>query len=326
MKNYIKKIVPILFVIPMLLNGCSYDNSSEKENISVASAPREVYIFAGKIQANNSVSLASKISPSKVTKVTVEVGSKVNAGDAIVCLDTTDLKNQQNQAEAKVNTAKAALNKTQSKARPEDISIAEAAIDNDNKVYENAVSSYNRVKKLYDTGNETKQNLEQIEGTVTSAKDKLISDKETLSKLNSGATKEDIGTAQASINEAQAAVDLFTSQLDNGTIISPISGTVSECNIHSGEIAATGAILVKIVNNNELYVDGCVPEDMLSKIKVGEEVVVKVTDVGEKKFKGEISVINPMMSSNNKNIVRVTLKEGNDVLKPGMLTEIGLKE
>ncbi|AWI04977.1 HlyD family secretion protein [Clostridium drakei] len=326
MKSHIKRIIPILFIIPILLNGCSYFKSNDKEIISTASAQREVFIFAGKIEADNFVNLSSKISPSKVTKVNVQVGSKVNAGDPIVYLDTTDLKNQQNQAEAKVNTAKAALNKVQSKARPEDISIAEAAIDNDNKIYENALNNYNRIKKLYDTGNETKQNLEQMEATLNTAKDKLTSDKATLDKLNNGAEKEDIASSEALVNEAQVAVNSAVSQINNGIITSPISGTVSECNIHVGEIAGTGVTLVKIVGNNQLYIDGYVPENVFGKIKVGKQVVVKADDIPDKRFKGEISIINPILSSSGKNLVRVTLKEGNDMLKPGMITEIGLKE
>ncbi|AKA68807.1 HlyD family secretion protein [Clostridium scatologenes] len=326
MKNHIKKIIPILFIIPILLNGCGYSKSNEKEIIGTASAPREVFIFAGKVQVDNCVNLASKISPSKATKVNVQVGSKVNAGDPIVYLDITDLKNQQNQAEAKVNTAKAALDKVQSKARPEDISIAEAAVDNDNKIYENAFNNYNRIKKLYDTGNETKQNLEQMEATLNTAKNKLASDKSTLDKLNNGAAKEDIASSEALVNEAQASVNSAVSQINNGIITSPISGTVSECNIHVGEIAETGVTLVKIVGNNQLYIDGYAPENVFEKIKVGKQVVIKSDDMPDKRFKGEISIINPILSSSGKNLVRVTLKEGNDILKPGMITEIGFKE
>jgi HlyD family secretion protein len=96
-----------MFIIALLLNGCSNGKQEVKENIKVATTPREVFIFAGKIQANNSVNLASK-----VLKVTVDVGSTVKAGDPIIYLDTTDLQNQEKQAEAKVNTAESTLNKT----------------------------------------------------------------------------------------------------------------------------------------------------------------------------------------------------------------------
>lgn len=322
-RGKMKKLILIL-VVTLLLSGCGNSQLDVKENLKVISSPREIFMFAGKIQANNSVNLASKILPTKVSKVTVDVGSKVNAGNPVVYLDTTDLQNQVKQAQAKVNTAQASLNKIQSGSRAEDIIIATAAVESDEKGYENAQNNYNRVRELYDKGYSTKQNMEQAEVALTTAKDKLISDKETLNKLNKGATEQDINVAQASVKEAETTVEYYQTQLDNGVIISPISGTVSVSNIHEGEVAATGVTLVTIVNNDGLYVDGYIPEDILSEIKVGQEMVVKSSNMPDKRFKGEVSVINPVLNSNNKNVVRVTLKEGNDILKPGMVVEIGL--
>lgn len=320
-----KKLISIL-IGTLLLSACSNSQSEVKENLKVTSSPREVFMFAGKIQTNNSVNLASKISLAKVSKVTVDVGSKVNAGDPIIYLDTTDLQNQVKQAQAKVNTAQASLNKIQSGSRAEDIAIASAAVDNDEKVYENAQNNCSRVKELYDKGYDTKQNMEQAEAALTTAKDKLVSDKETLNKLKNGATEQEINAAQASVKEAQTSVESYQAQLDNGIIISPISGTVSASNVHEGEVVGAGVTLVTVVNNDSLYVDGYIPEDMLVEIKIGQEVIVKASNLPDKRFKGEISVINPVVNSNNKNVVRVTLKDGNDILKPGMVTEIGLSK
>lgn len=320
-----RKIIFIL-VFSLLLGGCGSGKTEVKENLKVASAPKEVFIFAGKIQANNSVNLASKITPTKVSKVTVSVGSKVNAGDPIIYLDTTDLEQQVKQAQTKVNTAQASLNKVQSGIRAEDIAMAEIKVASDEKNYENAQNIYKRIKQLYDSGYDTKQNMEQAEAALTTTKNNLAYDKENLNKLKNGSTQQDIDVAQAGIKEAQASVSTLQTQVNNGIITSPISGIVSVCNTHEGEIAATGITLVTVINNDGLYIDGYVPEDILSEIKIGQELIVKVSDISDKRFKGEVSVINPMMNSNNKNIVRVTLKEGNDVLKPGMIAQIGFSK
>ncbi len=320
-----RKIIFIL-VFSLLLNGCASSKTEVKENLKPAVASGEVFIFAGKIQANNSVNLASKITPTKVSKVTVGVGSKVNAGDPIIYLDTIDLEQQVKQAQTKVNTAQASLNKVQSGTRAEDIAMAETKVASDEKNYENAQNSYKRIKQLYDSGYDTKQNMEQAEAALTTTKNNLAYDKENLNKLKNGSTQQDIKVAQAGIEEAQASVSTLQTQVNNGIITSPISGIVSVCNTHEGEIAATGITLVTVINNDGLYIDGYVPEDILSEIKIGQEVIIKVSDISDKRFKGEVSVINPMMNSNNKNIVRVTLKEGNDVLKPGMIAQIGFSK
>lgn len=320
-----KKIIFIL-VFSLLLSGCDSGKTEVKENLKPAAASGEVFIFAGKIQANNSVNLASKITPTKVSKVTVGVGSKVNAGDPIIYLDTIDLEQQVKQAQTKVNTAQASLNKVQSGTRAEDIAMAETKVASDEKNYENAQNSYKRIKQLYDSGYDTKQNMEQAEAALTTTKNNLAYDKENLNKLKNGSTQQDIKVAQAEIEEAQASVSTLQTQVNNGIITSPISGIVSVCNTHEGEVAATGITLVTVINNDGLYIDGYVPEDILSEIKIGQEVIIKVSDISDKRFKGEVSVINPMMNSNNKNIVRVTLKEGNDVLKPGMIAQIGFSK
>ncbi|WPC40290.1 HlyD family secretion protein [Clostridium sp. JS66] len=320
-----KKVIFIL-VFSLLLGGCSSAKTEVGENYKAQAAAREVFIFAGKIQSNDSINLASKIAPTKVSKVAINVGSKVNAGDPIIYLDTTDLDQQVKQAEAKVNTAMAGLSKVKSSARPEDIAIAEAKISSDDKALQNTESSYNRVKQLYDKGYETKQNMEQIEAALTAAKNTLTSDNENLSKLKNGSTQQDIVTSQAAVDEAQTLVDSYKTQLSNGVIKSPISGVVSICNIHEGEIAATGANLVTVVNNDELYIDGYVPEDMLSEIKIGQAVIIKPSNMPEKRFKGEISVINPMMNSNDKNVVRVTVKDESHILKTGMIAQIGFSK
>lgn len=320
-----KKLIFILS-FSLLLSGCNSVKTEVGENYKTQAAAREVFIFAGKIQSNDSINLASKIAPTKVSKVAVDVGSKVNAGDPIIYLDTTDLDQQVKQAEAKVNTAMAGLSKVESAARPEDIAIAEAKISSDDKALQNTESSYNRVKQLYDKGYETKQNMEQIEAALTAAKNTLTSDNENLSKLKNGSTQQDIATSQAAVDEAETLVDSYKTQLNNGVIKSPISGVVSICNIHEGEIAATGANLVTVVNNDELYIDGYVPEDMLSEIKIGQAVIIKPSNMPEKRFKGEISFINPMMNSSDKNVVRVTVKDESHILKTGMIAQIGFSK
>ncbi|AKA69529.1 HlyD family secretion protein [Clostridium scatologenes] len=241
----------MILVFSLLLGGCSSAKTEVSENYKAQAAPREVFIFVGKIQSNDSINLASKITPTKVSKVAVDVESKVNAGDAIIYLDTTDLDNQVKQAEAKVNTAKAGLSKVESAARPEDIAISEAKMASDDKALQNIQSNYNRVKQLYDKGYDTKQNMEQVETALTAAKNTLTSDNENLSKLKNGSTQQDIVVSQASVKEAQTLVDSYKTQLSNGVIKSPISGVVSICNIHEGEIAATGANLITVVNNDE---------------------------------------------------------------------------
>ena len=65
----------------------------------------------------------------------------------------------------------------------------------------------------------------------------------------------------------------------------------------------------------------------INKISVNQEVVIKVSEIPDKEFDGQISVIDSAVDSKNKNIlVKVKFKEKDPLLKPGMFAEIGIRE
>jgi multidrug efflux pump subunit AcrA (membrane-fusion protein) len=325
-----KKIIPLLLTTVVVFSGCastaSTTNNKANQAVKSNSVPQEIYIFAGKVQANNSVNLTSKIS-AKVSQLNVDVGSQVNAGDTIVTLDTEDIQAQVNQAEAAVQTAQANLAEVQNSSRPEQIASAQAVLEGAQKAYELAQTNDNREKQLVDSGADPQAKLDAADGTLASAKAQYESAQQQLQLLQSGASQQQVDAAAAAVKQAQAAVQTAQTSLSYGVITTPISGTVTAKNINVGEMASPGQMLVTIVNNNQLHVDGYIPTDLLSQIKVGQAVDVKVSNVGDKIFEGEISVIDTQIdSANNQVLVKVTLKDGSDVLKPGMFAEIGLKK
>lgn len=321
-----KKIVPLLIATAMIFSGCGSTKNASNENTKTSQAPQEIYIFAGKVQADNSVNLMTKL-PAKVAELKVDVGSKVNAGDPIIVLDTQDIQAQVNQAQAAVETAQANLDKVQSGSRPEQIASAQASLEGAQKSYELAQAAYDRQKQLFDTGAVSKQELEKSESPLVAAKAQCEAAQHQLDMLKNGATQQEISAASAQVKQAQAAVETAKINLNYGTITSPISGTVTAKNINVGEMAITGQNLVTIVNSGQLHIDGYVPSDLVAQLKIGQPVVVKVSDVSDKKFQGEISVIDSQIDSRNKQVlVKVTLKDGSDVLKPGMFAEIGLNK
>lgn len=325
-----KRVLPLVLVTAVIFGGCGTATTTTKSNadntIKTTTAPKDVYMFAGKIQADESVNLTSKIS-GKVSQISVDVGSTVNAGDPIVILDTQDLQAQVNQAQAAVQTAQANLQKVQSGSRPEQIASAKASLSGAEKSYQVIQDTYNRQKQLFDGGYISKQEMEQVEGQLATVKAQYEAAQHQLELLQNGATQEDVNVATSSVSQAQAAVETLKTQLNNGVITSPISGTVSAKNISVGELASVGDTLVSIVNSGQLHVESYVPSDLATGLKVGQEVVVKVSELSNKVFQGEITVINSQVDSRNKNVlVKVALKEGNDILKSGMFAEIGLRK
>jgi HlyD family secretion protein len=325
-----KTILACLFVT-IILSGCSSTTgTSINNNLQPAEATQQntkyQYIMAGKIDANDQVNIASKIS-ARVSEILVDIGSNVNQGDTIIKLDTQDLQAQVDQAQAAVNTAKATLANAASSTRPEQIAQAQASLDSATESYEVANKSYERTKTLVDAEANTQQQLEAVQQQLTAAEAQKKSAEEQLNMLKNGATETTIDIYKAQVEQAEAALKTAQTALNNGTITSPISGAVNAKSINVGEMASPGVTLASISNANALCVNAYAPLDVVGQLQEGQDVVVKVAEVENTEFEGKISVINTKLNSQSRNVlVKVALSDPKSQLKPGMLAEVGLKK
>lgn len=326
-----KKVMLVCLVIAMMLTGCGSTNSATVDNDQqiTKNTEQEVknqYIMAGKIDANDQVNIASKIS-ARVSEVLVDVGSKVNAGDTVIKLDTQDLQAQVDQAQAAVNTANATLTNAMNSTRPEQIAQAQASLDSATESYDIANKNYERTKTLFDQGANTQQQLDVAHQQVVAAEAQKKSAEEQLNMLKNGATETSIDVYKAQVEQAEAALKTAQTALNNGIITSPISGVVNSKNINVGEMASPGANLASISNPDALVVNAYAPLDIVNQLQEGQDVVVKVAEVEDTEFEGKILVINSKLNSQSRNIlVKVSLSDPDSQLKPGMFAEVALKE
>jgi len=325
-----KKTMLVCLVLAMMLSGCSSTGSTSVSNAQTTEnteeQSRNSYIMAGKIEANDQVNIASKIS-ARVSEVLVDIGTNVNAGDTIIKLDTQDLQAQVNQAEAAVNTAKANLNNAMNSTRPEQIAQAQASLDSATGAYEVAKKNYERTKALAEADANTQQQLETAQQQLTGAEAQMKSAQEQLNMLKNGATETSINIYKAQVEQAEAALKTAQTALNNGTITTPISGVVNAKSINVGEMASANTTLASISNASALYVNAYAPLEIVSDLKEGQDVIVKVSEVQGVEFEGKIAVINSKLNSQSRNIlVKVALSDPNSLLKPGMFAEVGIKE
>ncbi|MBB6214169.1 multidrug resistance efflux pump [Anaerosolibacter carboniphilus] len=322
-----RKIVPIVLAITLVLSGCSANAVKEvSADLNMTKVDKPVFLMAGKIDTTEKADITSKVS-AKVSEIMVDIGSQVSKGDPLIKLDTRDLEAQVKQAEAGVSVAQANLDKLKKGARPEQKSQAEATLESAQKAYENAQNNYDRLNQLFQSGVASKQQIETAETQRIAAETQYKAAKEQLNMLNNGETKETIRVVEAQVDQAQAALEIAQAQLSNGMILSPITGTVSAKNINVGEMASMGTVLVSVVNEATVTVNAYLPPRLKDEVKVGQEVIVKVSEVPEKMYLGEITVIDPVIDAKSRSIlVKVSIKDKDSALQPGMFAEIGLKK
>ncbi len=158
---------------------------------------------------------------------------------------------------------------------------------------------YRRQKNLWDQGIGT-----EIQ---------VITDKNNVDNLES-----QLKTTQEQINMAQEQVN-FTS------VYSDVAGVAEDVNVRVGEIFAPAAQQIKIVNTYDLKVTTQVPENYVSKVNVGDNVLINFPDLN-KTITAKISVAGKVIDPNSRSFyVEIHLPSDRD-LKPNLIANVKIQD
>ena len=97
--------------------------------------------------------------------------------------------------------------------------------------------------------------------------------KDTIDEMaKEGARKEDKAAAAALVNQASGALAEVESYVEESALVAPIDGEISERFPEVGELVGTGAPIMNIADLTDMWVSFSIREDLLSQVKVGNEV------------------------------------------------------
>lgn len=199
--------------LTLLLAGCSQPGpapaatpigqrpgmvAATPSHVEVATVQRgtlsNTFSFSGNVQARQKVNIIPKVA-GRVTKVAVDLGSVVKAGDALLELEQEVLAAQVAQAQAGLDAAQAKLDGLEAGPRAEQVAQAEAGL-------EVAQARLNGLK----AGPRVEQ-VAQAEANLRSAQARL-------DQLKAGPTKEQLETAEAQVRLAKNQLYLAQTQAD----------------------------------------------------------------------------------------------------------------
>ncbi len=125
---YIIGLIAVLIILSILYFGRSKSSVYSFVEVKKGNVVQEVSA-TGRVTPASDVDLAFEKS-GKVVKVNAKIGDKVQEGEALVYLDSSELSAQLNSSEATLNSQIAKLDELKKGTRPEEIQIQEVTVEN----------------------------------------------------------------------------------------------------------------------------------------------------------------------------------------------------
>jgi multidrug efflux pump subunit AcrA (membrane-fusion protein) len=135
---------------------------------------------------------------------------------------------------------------------------------------------------------------------------------------NQAAGESDRDSAAAALSEAEARYNSAKKLFKRVPVVSPVSGTILSKNVENGTNVTLKQPLIEIADLNRLIIKTAVSEDIVSKLRRGQRVKVKLYADTENSIPGVISVITPGVNYQTRTAgIEISVPRSNP-LKPGM--------
>jgi HlyD family secretion protein len=220
----------------------------------------------------------------RLLSFTINEGDTIKMGTAIGNIDVSNVELQKQQVQATINALKEKTTNPQPQIElvKKQLAVQESQLAQQGR-------EKTRTENLIKADAATQKQLDDINSSIDQLEKQIAVSKQQIKLYESN-----IGTQNRSItseqNPLEKSVAQIQDQINKGTIINPLTGTVLTKYALQGEMTSVGKALYKIANLDTLTLRAYITGNQLTNIKLGQPVKV-LRDDGAKNFKeypGEI--------------------------------------
>ena len=171
----------------------------------------------------------------------------------------------------------------------------------------------------------------QLEASLAEAKAKLKLAKLTNDRYENlikqkATSKESADQANSDYLSALAEVDNIKSQINYKIIKAPFDGKIGIRNISVGQFFNMGDNAATLTTISPIYISFTVTQNVVDKIKKGDEITFKSDTYPNKQFKAKIYAINSFINSDNRSIiVQAIYPNKKHEILPGMFVTVNVE-
>jgi HlyD family secretion protein len=256
-----------------------------------AGGERTLLNASGYVKARREATVSSKVT-GKVIEVLVEEGMKVEAGQVLARIDSSNVEKSYQLSEAQAESARKAMDETKANL-------------------EQAEREFRRLTQLAENKIATQSELDVGESAVKSLKARL-------------------GRQQADVAVAEREVALWKQQMDDTIIRAPFAGVVTSKNAQPGEMispmSAGGSFtrtgICTLVDMTSLEIEVDVSESYINRVQAGQVVEATLDSYPEWHIPAKVIAIIPTADRQK---ATVKVRVGFEKLDPRILPDMSVK-
>jgi HlyD family secretion protein len=269
----------------------------------------------------------------RLTRVLVEEGDAVQAGQLIAEVENADLHAQVGAAQAAIELRDGELTRLINGARPQERREVQAQLLEADAALSYAKLEHERRRPLVDKGFASRETLDQLRANLAGAEARRSALYERLSLIQAPPRDEDVAIARARLAAAQATLAEAQARLEKTQVRSPIDGIVLRRYKRTGETVAdlTPTPIARIGDVGHLRVRADIDETDVDRVAVGQSVQVSAEAYGTQRFTGRIVRVGSQLGRKTVQTDEPTEKIDTKVLEtmvelaPGTRLPIGLR-
>ena len=236
-----------------------------------------------------------------ITQQLKKAGDAVKVGDAVYVI-------QSDAQQARYSAANAAYQFASGNAKDNSASLQELAnaIGTAQLKFQNDSLSFSRSKNMFEQNVINRNEFDKVQLAFNVSKNDLQNARERYRK-----TKDQLAVEA---KNAQSTLQAAATDAGNYTLKSIINGMVYETYKEVGEIVRKNDLVALLGDKEEKFLQLSVDQQDVEKVKVGQQVMVKIDVTGNKIYKAVVSKIYPAMNQNEQSFrVDATFEKGFNV-------------
>lgn len=309
--------------------------------VTVRTLPQSLMV-TGTISAWDQLTIGSEVNGLRIETISVDEGRRVVRGQVLATLDSSVLRAQLKQFQARLAASQAAARKAVQPNRPQDIAGLQSAVHQAraNQSQEranllaaranlnNAEINARRYQALVGQGYATLQEVENRQAELDRSRASMDASRQRiqaagfaleqarqrLSLAEAGGRVEDVQMAYAGAAEIGAYIQQVEAQLAQTVIRAPDDGLIVRRDAHIGDITGAGKALFIMVRQGRLELRAQVPQVDLQSVHLGSSVRISF---GKLTAAGRVREITPLVDSQSR-LATVRIDVPSTGLMPGM--------